>query len=143
MTPADLPIVIGPWLAANPTFTLATVDDHGSPHAALNLFWISHPDSAHSRHLAVRHRVAAVLYSPFTTPAEICGLQMHGVARVCLAADFDRLWPAYLARHPYARAMESRARSERFYCFTPDWIRWIDNSVRFGFKIESPWPVTG
>jgi len=132
-----------------PTMALATVDEHGKPHAcnlnfvaddACNLYYVSHPDVAHSRHIAERPDVAGAVYPQFNGPAEIRGAQFHGVCRASDPADFDTIWPMYLAKFPYATQFEERVRAERFYCVSPTWFRTIDNSVHFGFRVESDWP---
>lgn len=133
-------------LADAPTLALATIDDVGNPHAAnvnfyadddLNLFWISHPDSAHSQHIAARPTIAAAAYPPFDGPSEIRGVQLHGTAAALPPDDFDTHWPAFVTRFPFAAKFESRARGERFYRLIPTWFRAIDNRRGFGFKLES------
>lgn len=149
MTGSELLPVLRKFLAKTATMTLATVDEAGMPHAAsvnfmadddLNLYWLSKTDSAHSLHLAARPRIAAAIYAPFRLPVGIRGLQLHGRAEQMPADRFDPLWSLFCKRFIYAIPFKARAQSERFYRLTPDWLRWIDNSVRFGFKVETCWP---
>jgi len=147
----ELPGVLKTFLHEVPTLGLATVDDSGRPHAAnvnfcadeeLNLFFLSSPDSAHARHVAARPQVAATAYAPFERPDQIRGVQVHGTCAVLPDSEFDATWALFRARFPYAAQFERRAREEEsFYRFRPDWVRWIDNSVHFGFKVASAWPV--
>ena len=134
------------------TLSLATVDERGGPWAAnvnyaadeaLNLYFISSPGSAHSRHIAARRDVAATAYAPFTRPAEIRGLQMRGRVEPIAAGEFEYVWALFLRRYPDAIAFESRARSEQFYRLAPSWLRLIDNRIHFGFKAEMDWPIAG
>jgi len=131
------------------TLSLATVDDDGAPHAAnvnfvadedLNLYWVSHPDAAHSRHIAARPHVAITAYVPFDKPSEIRGLQAHGDAAPIAKDEFNRVFELFCQRFTYAVSFERRIREEQFYRMTPTWVRWIDHAVNFGFKVESDWP---
>lgn len=132
------------------TLCLATVDDAGLPHAAnvnfvaddrLDLLFISHADSAHARHIASRPVVAAAAYAPFEHPGRIRGVQIHGLCKPIGLSEFNDVFDLFCRRMPYARAFEQRARSEQFYRLTPTWVRWIDNRVSFGHKVESSWPA--
>lgn len=143
-----LPILRGLFSRVS-TMSLATVDDHGGPHAcnvnyvaddACNLYFISHPDSAHSVHIAARPDVAGTVYAPFDKPSQILGVQFRGVCEATDPADFDRIWALYCGKFSYAPQLEERARAERFYRVSPTWFRTIDNSVHFGFRLESKWP---
>jgi len=147
--PEDLPDLLRRFAAEVPTLSLATADDAGRPHAAnlnfaaddaLDLFFLSKPTSAHAVHLNTRPEVAATAYAPFESPEQIRGMQIHGRCEAADPADFEATWQIFCAKFPYARDMESRARGESFYRLRPRWIRWIDNRVSFGFKIETPWP---
>ena len=149
--PAALPGILRAFLAEVPTLSLATVDEAGRPHAAnvnfvadadLNLHFLSRADSAHARHVAARPDAAVTAYAPFRTAEEIRGVQMHGVCARVGDAAFEGLWRTYVAKHAIAAQFEAMAREqESWFRFTPRWVRWIDNGVRFGFKLASDWPV--
>jgi uncharacterized protein YhbP (UPF0306 family) len=148
-----------PWLRTArdilrdvPTLSLATVDSSGggTPHVAnlnfiadeaMNLYWLSAPDSAHLLHIEKLPSVAATIYAPFLGPVTIKGLQIHGSSAVLPPERFDELWPRFCTKFPYAASMEQRARSQRFYILRPSWLRLIDNAVHFGFKAETAWPL--
>ncbi len=149
MNPDQIAQTLRVFLASVPTLGLCTVDGDGRPYAAnvnfvcdegLNLYFISHPQAAHSRHILGRPAVAATAYAPFQTPSEIRGVQLRGVCRPLETADFDKIWKVYTRKFPYALEMERRARSEAFYQVRPTWFRMIDNSVHFGYKWETDWP---
>ena len=127
------------------TLALATVDPAGLPHAAnlnfvaddeLAIYWLSSPESAHSRHIAQQPVVAATAHPPFDRPADIRGIQLHGRAEITPPDRFDALWHAFCEKFPYAAEMEQRARTQRFYQLRPTWARLIDNAIHFGFKQE-------
>ena len=150
MTTEDMAQTLRVFLASASTLGLATVDDAGRPHAAnvnfvaddrLSLYFVSNPASAHARHIARSPAVAATAYTPFREPAEIRGVQLRGMCAPITADEFDRAWAMFLRKFPYAAGFEQRVREEQFYHIAPQWFRYTDNSVRFGFKWETAWPA--
>jgi uncharacterized protein YhbP (UPF0306 family) len=146
---ATISAFLGQWRTAS----LATVDDDGRPHAAnvcyvhqrdpLVIYFVSSPDSAHSRHIGRDGQAAMTIYAETADPMQIHGLQCHGMcARIDNVEARRRAWELYLGRFPFAAAPALRQRidAEAFYQFTPTWLRWIDNRVRFGFKVEIDLP---
>jgi uncharacterized protein YhbP (UPF0306 family) len=130
------------------TATLATVDATGGPHAAnvqfvadeqFRLWFVSSPQSAHSRHIAGQPSVAITVFDPADAdPAQLRGIQMHGQ---CIAVDdpaqWQRAWTLYAAKFPFVAEDERLAaavRNQRFYVITATWLRWIDNRQGFGWK---------
>ena len=149
MNQRDLPRQLDRLLRRIPTLALATVDQAGLPHVAnvnfvsddeLNIYFLSAPDSAHCQHIARRPRVAACGYPTFRLPHRIRGVQLYGRCRPCPDEQWPEHWRRFCRKFPYAMAYRRRARAERFYCLMPAWFRLIDNSVRFGFKLETDWP---
>lgn len=149
MTASYLQHTLHRFLSEVPTLSLATVDDDGTPHAAnvnfvtdddLNLYFLSSPESAHSRHIARRPQIAATCYADFNDARDIRGVQLRGLCAECDPADFDAHWAHFCAKFPYAADYEFHARAERFYHLRPTWARWIDNRVHFGFKMEMDFP---
>ncbi|MEM8782986.1 MAG: pyridoxamine 5'-phosphate oxidase family protein [Planctomycetota bacterium] len=137
------------FLATCRTATLATVDAGGAPCAAnvqyahdadFRLLWVSSPDARHSRNLQREPRVAMTAYAHDDRAENIHGLQLRGVASVVEAGEpteeaFEQYTGkfAFVASNPQLRAAVEK---QRFYAFTPTWLRWIDNRVRFGHKVE-------
>ena len=120
--PGDLPAILRTFLAAEATLSLATVDERGRPHAAnvnfvaddrLDLYWVSSPDSAHSRHLERRPDVAVTCYARFRGPDELRGVQIHGRATPRAAEEFEPNWARFTAKFPYATQFEELVRSGR------------------------------
>lgn len=138
---------IATFLAVCRTASLATVDAQGMPcnaniqyasDNAWRLVWVSSESSAHSINLATHAAAAITIYAHMDLPEQIHGLQMRGTAQV-LSADAAHsafhLYAskfAFVANPPYRDAVLR----QRFYCFTPTWLRWIDNRRGFGWKVE-------
>jgi uncharacterized protein YhbP (UPF0306 family) len=149
MSPADFSIEqeVRVFLAVCRTATLATVDDEGLPHAAnvqyacddaWSLVWISSEKSAHSQHLVHRLRAAVTVYAHQDSPAEIRGVQMHGI--VTIERDEQRDVALHLYRSKFPFVIEEPYRTamskQTLYRFTPSWLRYIDNRRGFGWKVE-------
>ncbi len=149
LKPQELRQTLHRFLSTIDALSLATVDDHGAPYAAnlyfapderLNLYFVSHPKSAHSRHLAARPRVGATVYEPAVMWQRIRGVQLTGRCRPVPDEQWDAVRAVYGVKFPYVAEVEDLIRAQQFYRIEPDWCRWIDNCVRFGYKVESPWP---
>ena len=138
---------IAAFLAVCRTASLATVDQDGGPYAAnvqyasdsaWRLYWVSSPNSAHSLHLSAKSDAAVTIYAHRDTPERIHGLQMRGFAQVLGGDDADRALSLYAEKYPFVAdpPFNEAVRSQRFYRFTPNWLRWIDNRQGFGWKRE-------
>jgi uncharacterized protein YhbP (UPF0306 family) len=153
----DLRNRIRAFLAQHNTMTLATVDGAGAPQAAalfyaaddaLDLFFLSSPNSRHSRNLALRPRVAASIQADNQAWQAIQGLQIEGAARMVEGvADTAHAVRIYAGRFEFLRglldgvdggpaALRGPLASSRFYVLRPAWIRLIDNTQGFGHKEE-------
>jgi hypothetical protein len=87
---------------ANVYMTLATVDENGRPWASpvffaasadcLDFYWISSPETRHSRNLAVRPDVSIVIFNSQVTPggAEDHTVYLAGTADLVDEADVER-----------------------------------------------------
>jgi len=138
---------IAAFLAVCRTASLATVDETGQPHAAnvqyasnagWRLYWVSKPQTAHSQHLATNPRAAISIYAHQDNPEQIHGLQLHGNAAPVSPIARDEALSLYQSKYPFTANPPYRDAidSQEFYCFTPTWLRWIDNREHFGFKVE-------
>lgn len=145
----DLDKALAAFLGTCRTASLATVDAADHPHAAnvqyahdaaLRLYFVSSPESAHSLHIARRPAVAVTIYASVDAPGDIHGLQLHGRCHsVVGAAERQTAWTLYADKYPFVAtdpALRRRVEAECFYCVTPTWLRWIDNRRGFGFKVE-------
>ncbi len=146
----DLLKEIGTFLATCRTASLATAGADGTPHAAnvqfatdsvLRLYWVSSPDSLHSVHLLARPRVAVTVYAHDDRAPMIHGVQMHGEAKPIVdEGDAEDAFELYTTKYAFAAALpqfREMIEKQRFYVFTPTWVRWIDNRRGFGFRREA------
>lgn len=138
---------IAAFLASGRTASLATVDVAGHPHAAnvqyvsdsaWRLYWVSSQASAHSENLGAKPQAAITIYAHIDLPENIHGVQMRGTVtevNESVVADvlqrYETKYP-FVAEEPFRDAIAA----QQFYCFSPNWLRWIDNRQHFGFKVE-------
>ncbi|MEE9212540.1 MAG: pyridoxamine 5'-phosphate oxidase family protein [Phycisphaeraceae bacterium] len=130
--------------------SVATIDDSGLPHAInayfaadhqLNLFFVSDTASAHCRHVVNRPRVAVTAFAPVRMWQQVRGVQIHGNCSPIEPGMWDDVWSIYLDKFPQMAEIEQHIRASQFYWVQPTWIRWTDNSVHFGYKVELDWPL--
>lgn len=150
MNTANLGLDVEAFLAAHHVVSLATTDDDGGPHAAcvmyaldgLRLYWMSDPESRHSRHIGARPRVTATVAPDYSDFREIRGLQLFGRARRLVdETESAQARQRMLSRYAFLAELASgppalRAAFEKagFYCLEPDRITLIDNTKGFGHK---------
>ena len=148
-TMSDLSIdqEIETFLARSKTASLATIDEHGLPCAAniqyahdkaWALYWVSSMSSAHSVNLGARPQAAVSIYAHADGPEMIHGLQMRGQASLVEAGLIEDVYKLYAAKYPFVTGppYDKAMKLQQFYCFTPTWLRWIDNRKGFGWKVE-------
>jgi uncharacterized protein YhbP (UPF0306 family) len=134
---------------------LATVSDAGEPVATplfyvcgsgWSLYWLSSPDSRHSRNLGVHPRVAVTIFAEVSDWREIRGVQMEGVAaEVRDAGERAMILDAYRRRFALRSDLDAAIARTSMYVFQPEWVRYVDNSRGFGFREEmrlpGAWPA--
>jgi uncharacterized protein YhbP (UPF0306 family) len=133
------------------TLALATTSADGTPHItplfylagdALRLFWFSSDASRHSRNLKRNPAAAVTVYRPTEQWREIRGVQMRGTVTVVRdPARRSAMAAAYSARFQLGTAFKAVQARSRLYEFQPSWIRYLDNSIRFGYKFEFSPPL--
>ena len=133
-------------LKSESTLALATTAADGSPRTApvfyladdeLCLYWFSSASSQHSRNLKRDAAAAVAVYRATDEWDRICGVQMHGSVAVAADPDVRRaVTEAYVKRFRLGALFRVGIRRSRLYRFTPSWVRYIDNSKRFGYKFE-------
>lgn len=141
----DLEMVTA-FLESHSTLTLATISDQRVPHAAplfyllhegLQLYWVSSPSSMHSLNLANSVDVSVAVYSATDRWKEIRGVQMQGkVQLVTNPRERKAVLRAYVDRFHLGTIFRLAISGSNLYKFMPFWIRYLDNSKRFGFKRE-------
>jgi uncharacterized protein YhbP (UPF0306 family) len=141
---------IAVFLATSRTAGLATTDSEGCPHAcnvqfvsdeAMRLYWVSSPSSAHSVNLTIRPECAITIYAHDDRAEVIHGMQLHGTVESVEPGEpiWNDIFDRYTEKFAFVRSnpqLKAAVENQSFYCFTPSWLRWIDNRVRFGFKVE-------
>lgn len=128
------------------TLSLASAGEDGQASVAplfylpgpdLSLCWLSAQTSLHSIHLARSPRVAVAIHSNVFDWKEIRGVQMRGsAARVTRQEQRAALAEAYCDRFKLGRVLRLAVRKSAFYLFEPDFLRYIDNAKRFGYRFE-------
>jgi uncharacterized protein YhbP (UPF0306 family) len=137
---------ISALLRAQSTLALATADQDGVPSVAplfyildedLNLYWLSSQSSRHSRNLAINPVASATVYRQTENWKEICGVQMRGtIQTIADPAQRAQFIGAYCQRFNLGSVLRLAIRRSTLYRFHPQWFRYIDNSVRFGYAFE-------
>ncbi len=137
---------IAALLRQESTLALATVGANGEPCIAplffiadedLTLYWLSSAASLHSINLSRTCRAAATVYRHSESWKEICGLQMHGQVSVVARRDRRKaLIEQYRERFQLGAVFRVAISRCVLYAFRPDYIRYLDNSKRFGYRFE-------
>jgi uncharacterized protein YhbP (UPF0306 family) len=136
------------FLAKRQTLTLATLGPDGQPQAAdlyyaetddLTLYFVSVPGSRHAVNIARNPQIAVTVHADSTRWRDIRGVQLNGTCMPVTGAERARGWARYAAKLPFILADTALAHAmERvdMYRITPNWLRWIDNSVGLGHNRE-------
>jgi uncharacterized protein YhbP (UPF0306 family) len=148
LLPDDLRLELQAFLTSQSTMALATAgEEDGRPQVAplffasdeaLNLYWISSPDSRHSVNIADWNDASAAIYAHTWDWSGIKGVQVSGDAMAVRDDDERRrALELYRAKFPFVndRFMDLIEASV-FYVLRPTWLRWLDNERRFGYKQE-------
>jgi uncharacterized protein YhbP (UPF0306 family) len=128
------------------TLALATVDESGKPCVAplfyitdedLTLYWLSSATALHSVNLDRTTRAAATVYRHTENWKQICGLQMRGQVTAITQRDHrGALIKQYRERFQLGAVFRLAISRSVLYAFRPDYFRYIDNSVRLGYRFE-------
>jgi uncharacterized protein YhbP (UPF0306 family) len=134
------------FLETETTLALSTAAKDGCPCVAplfylpregARLFWFSSPASRHSRNLRENPRAAGTVYCRTGDWKKIRGVQMRGSAsRVSDPALRRAVAKEYKERFHLGTLFATAISKSTLYCFQPEWVRYIDNSRRFGYKFE-------
>lgn len=128
------------------TLVLSTTARDGSPRATplfyipgeeLRVYWLSSPSSDHSRNLKRNPAAAIAIYMPTDEWRQIRGVQMRGRALPVIDRPLRRaIIRAYVEGFRLGTVLGDLITRSRLYEFRPEWLRYIDNSIRFGYKFE-------
>ena len=135
------------------TLSLATTGEDGEPCVSplfylvdeeYSLYWLSSPNSRHSRNLLRTPRAAAAVYGGATSWQEIRGVQMRGaVSKITEPKRRAALVKAYCERFQLGTVFRIAIRRSALYLLQPDFFRFIDNARGFGSKVELARPAQG
>jgi uncharacterized protein YhbP (UPF0306 family) len=138
--------IVRAFLDTQSTMALATVNADGQPETApifyvsddrLNLYWLSATHVRHSVNLAVNKRVSAAVYPAVWQWNDISGVQLEGTASMVQDERVrEQILLLYLRKFQLPPAFDAAITASSLYMLRPTWIRWVDNSVKFGYKTE-------
>ena len=138
-------------LRSQTTLVLATTGENSLPRSTplffiaddnLRLYWFSSRSSLHSRNCARNPEVSLAVSRNVLRWQEIEGVQMQG--RVSIVTDSALRKPItrdYCERFQLGNFFALAIRRSSLYCFTPSWVRYLNNSLRFGYKFELNLPA--
>jgi uncharacterized protein YhbP (UPF0306 family) len=138
-------------LRAQTTLILATTGEDKLPRSTplfyitdmdLNLYWFSSRSSLHSRNCVAHPEGSIAISTDARTWQKIKGVQMQG--RITAVADRSlrkSITAEYVERFALGTLFSLAIRRSSLYCFTPRWVRYIDNSRRFGYQLEFNLPM--
>ena len=142
--------VVYRFLEKQSTFVLSTSGADGAMHSAplyylpspkLELFWLSSRSSRHSQDIAQSSQASAAVFQPTFEWRQIAGVQMHGACFIAEEQDRIRRLDAYCERFHLGSLFSVAIAQATLYRFTPLWVRYIDNSKRFGYRFEIELPA--
>lgn len=143
-------------LEAHNTISLATCND-GEPWVAslffasdknLNLYFVSDYRTHHARDIEADGEAVATVNDDCKSWADVKGLQIRGAVAKVAGMDRVNALRVYLAKFADVKALfeapqsgdeqtiAERLKAANMYKLEPRWIRLIDNSKWFGYKLE-------
>ena len=138
--------VVRSFLSEETTVALATVNEDGTPRSTplffisdsdLHLYWFSSVSSTHSRNCERSPRASLAVFGSTARWQEIRGIQMEGlVSKVTDRRVRRDIADRYRGRYALNTVLGIALRRSSLYEFTPLWLRWIDNTERFGYRFE-------
>jgi uncharacterized protein YhbP (UPF0306 family) len=146
MNEPDIRQVIREFLETQSTLTLATVNAAGHPETApvfyvsdeqFNLYWLSGTSVAHSVNLSAHKQVSGSICPMIWQWEDIVGLQIKGEAEAISDERVrEQILLIYLRKFQLPPTFDSIIASSTLYVLRPSWMRWVNNSVQFGYKTE-------
>ena len=140
---------IDAFLSAHHVLTIATSAGDAAHAASLMyahndfvLYWVSDPDTRHSREIEANSQVAATVAPDYTDFRAIRGLQIAGLAeRLAAPREIERARILMERRYAFLRdlargseALRAASAKAGYYALQPKRITLIDNTRGFGHK---------
>lgn len=139
------------------TMTIATVGDTipwAAPVYYANIreffYFFSSPESRHIRNALASGHAAAAIHAEGRSWQNLQGIQMSGkIVEISHAGQEPKAIIAYVKKFPLVKTFFPGIQNlnlssfisrfhATFYCFQPDYIVFMDNSLSFGFRQEIP-----
>ena len=137
------------------SMTLATANNN-NPWAApvyyvargAGFYFFSNPNARHIKEALVSGNAAAAIYTEGSTWRNLMGLQMSGkLFAASKGVEASKAMLAYVKKFPIVKTFFSEIKNldlndfsckfhAKLYCFNPEAIFLMDNSVEFGFRKE-------
>ena len=146
MNEPEMRQVIREFLETQSTLALATVNADGHPESApvfyvsddqFNLYWLSTTQVAHSINLSAHQQVSGSICPTTWQWEDIAGLQIKGEAEAITDERIrEQILLIYLRKFQLPPSFDSLIAGSTLYVLRPSWMRWVNNSVEFGFKAE-------
>lgn len=113
---------------STPLFYLFGEDD-------VQFCFMSSKETRHGREAVENPQVSAAVYAHHRDVAKLQGAQITGEVRMYKIGDplMTDLLSAYADRYPESEAMFGDE-SMRFWTLRAEWIKFTDNTVKFGYK---------
>lgn len=140
---------------AQTTMTLATAKDDEAWAAPVYyvfvrsaFYFLSSPTSRHVKEALQSGQASSTIYTFASTWREIRGLQMNGcIQAVTAGLEAIQVLRAYLKKYPFTKdffkenvALDLKTLAARFgvelYKFMPTLVYYLDNRVRFAFRVK-------
>ena len=138
------------YLATHNTIILATQGEDGQwatpvffVNRGFKIYFLSEETSIHSRNLRQNSLMAAVITEDYGDFRKIQGIQLKGHAYLVTSLKEAAVALAsYLIKYPAAKHVLQTPTSfkgvskARWHCIVPEFLRFTDNSRRFGERLE-------
>lgn len=146
MNEPDVRQIIRTILETQSTLVLSTVNAEGHPETApvfyvsddqFNLYWLSSTQTAHSVNLDAHDLVSGSICPMIWQWEDIIGLQLKGAAQTLSDERMrEQILLIYLRKFQLPPSFDSVIASSTLYMLRPSWMRWVNNSIAFGHKVE-------
>jgi hypothetical protein len=137
------------FLRAHTVLTLAVTNSDGTPYAAalfyavdedLLLYVLTDPATQHGRAMLACDAVAGTIQADGQPWESITGVQFRGRCRPLSGEKQAKASKIYTAKFRFLRqenpTLSSALARTELWCIETDWIRLIDNRLRFGHHEE-------
>ncbi len=146
MSEPDIRPVIQQFLETHSTLALSTINAASQPETApvfyvsddrFNLYWLSATHVSHSVNIAAHPQTSGCIYPTIWEWQEIVGLQVRGKASVVSDERVrEQILLIYLRKFQLPPSFDAAIATSTLYVLRPSWLRWVNNSVKFGYKAE-------